>query len=162
MGSSLTLHPSVTPGMVIGLLNMVAGYGGRIDLARIAIELQEDVDDLLPVVDVAEALGFLRVENGDAILTELGKKFVKCDPSRKKLMLREALRKIEPFATAFKLAKSRGEFSAEELFKELSKVKEFREEYSDPEQIHSMLLEWLLYTESIRYNGEDKTFIKKH
>jgi len=147
--------------MVIGLLNIVASYGGRIDLARIAIELQEDVDDLLPVVDVAEALGFLRVENGDAVLTELGKKFIKCDPSRKKLMLRESLRKVEPFATAFKLAKSRGEFSAEELFEELSKIKELREEYSDPEQIHSMLLEWLLYTESIRYNGEDKTFLKK-
>ena len=110
---------------------------------------------------MTEEIFVLRVENGDAVLTELGKEFIKCDPSRKKLMLRESLRRVEPFATAFKLAKSRGEFSAEELFEELSKIKELRGEYSDPEQIHSMLLEWLLYTESIRYNGEDKTFLKK-
>jgi len=147
--------------MVIGLLNIVSGYGEKIDLARIAIELQSDVDDLLPVVDVAEALGLIKVENGDITLTSLGKRFISSSPSKKKLMLRDLLKRVEPFATAFKLTKAKREFSANELFKELNKVKELREEYSDPNQIHSMLLEWLLYTEAIRYNGEEKTFSGK-
>lgn len=161
MSSHPRLHPSVTPGRVIGLLDLIATYGGRVDVARIAMELQSDVDDLLPVVDVAEELGFLRVENGDAVLTERGREFVASSPSKKKLMLREAIAKLEPFATALKLAKSREEFSAEELVEELSKLNIPEEEYEDPEQIHSMLLEWLLYTESINYNGEDKKFSEK-
>lgn len=138
-------------------------FGGRVDLAKIAMELQTDADDLLPVVDVAEALGFLRVENGDAVLTELGKKFVMSTPSERKLMLREAIKQVEPFATALKLAQSRKEFSAEDLLAELDKVrKPEEEEYENPEELHSLLLEWLLYTESILYNGEDKKFSKKN
>ncbi|HDD40666.1 MAG: hypothetical protein DRN65_00985 [Thaumarchaeota archaeon] len=158
MSSRPRISPSVTPGMVIGLLDVVSGHGGKTDLARIAIDLQSDVDDLLPVIEVAETLGFLSVENGDVVLTELGEKLVKAMPSEKKLLLRNAILNVEPFATAFKLIKSRKEFSAEELFEELSKVKELGEEYRDPEQIHHMLLEWLLYTETVRYNGDEKKF----
>lgn len=161
MSNRPKLDPSVTPGRLIGLLDLIATYGGRVDVARIAMELQSDVDDLLPVVDVAEELGFIRVENGDAVLTEKGKKFVTSTSSMKKLMLREAILNVEPFATALKLAKSQEEFSAEELVKELEKRNIVEEEYEDPEQVHSMLLEWLLYTESINYNGEEKKFSEK-
>ncbi|MCD6341828.1 MAG: AAA-associated domain-containing protein [Thaumarchaeota archaeon] len=162
MSSRPRISPFVTPGMVVGLLDVVFGRGGKTDLARIAIDLQSDVDDLLPVIEVAETLGFLSVENGDVALTELGKKLVNAMPSQKKLLLRNAILNVEPFATAFKLIKSRKEFSAEELFEELSKVKELSEEYRNPEQIHRMLLEWLLYTETVKYNGEEKRFLVKH
>lgn len=150
--------PSVTPGMVIGLLVVLSGHGGKADLARIAIDLQSDVDDLLPVIEVAEILGFISVENGDVMLTDLGDKLVKAAPSRRKLILRKVIANVEPFATAFKLIKSRREISAEELFEELGKIRELGEEYKDPEQIHQMLLEWLLYTETVKYDGDEKKF----
>lgn len=152
------VFPSVTPGMVIGLLDIVSGHGGKADLARIAIDLQSDVDDLLPVIEVAETLGFISIKNGDVILTDLGEKMVKATPSRRKLLLRKTISNVEPFATALKLIKSRKEISAEELFEELGKVKELGEEYRDPEQIHQMLLEWLLYTETVKYDGDEKKF----
>lgn len=158
MSNRPKLDPSVTPGRLIGLLDLIATYGGRVDVARIAIELQSDVDDLLPVVDIAGELGFIRVENGDVVLTEKGKKFVTSTSSMRKLILREAILNIEPFATALKLARSREEFSAEELVKELEKMNVIEKEYEDPEQVHRMLLEWLLYTESINYDGERKKF----
>ena len=161
MSSRPRLHPSVTPARLIGLLELVDGYGGRVDLARISIELQSDADDLLPVVDVAEELGFLKVENGDAILTEKGRELVRSTPSKRKLILRKPIEGLEPFSTALRLARQRGEFSAEELVEELSKLNIPEEEYEDPEQIHSMLLEWLLYTESIGYNGEEKRFSRR-
>jgi len=76
--------------------------------------------------------------------------------------LREAIKELEPFATALRMAQSGKEFSAEELLNELDRegISE-EEEFSDPEQLHKMLLEWLLYTETIKYNGEDKKFSKK-
>lgn len=150
--------PSVTPGMVVGLLVVVSGHGGKADLARISIDLQSDVDDLLPVIEVAENLGFISVENGDVMLTELGEKLVKSTPSRRKFILGKAIANVEPFATAFKLIRSRKEISAEELFEELGDIKELIEEYKDPEQIHQILLEWLLYTETVKYDGDEKKF----
>ena len=147
--------------MVIGLLDVVSEHGGKADVARIAIDLQSDVDDLLPVVEVAEALGLLRVDNGDVSLTDLGKKFVAATPSERKLMLRESLMKVEPFYTLFKIIKSRKEFTAEELYEDLSENKDLSEEYRDPGQIHQMLLQWLLYTETVKYDGEEKKFFVK-
>ena len=147
--------------MVIGLVDVVSERGGKADVARIAIDLQSDVDDLLPIVEVAEALGLLRVENGDVALTSLGEKFVKATSSERKLMLREALMNVEPFYTIFKIIKSRREFTAEELFEDLSEDKDLVEEYRGPEQIHQMLLQWLLYTETVKYDGEEKRFYVK-
>jgi len=94
-------------------------------------------------------------------LTEFGKKFVTAMPSEKKLMLRKAIMNVEPFATLFKLIKSKKEFSAEELFEGLSRIKDLSEEYRNPEQIHQLLLEWLLYTEAVEYDGEEKKFLTK-
>jgi len=153
---------SVTPEMVMGIVDVVSDHGNKADLARIAISLQSDVDDLLPVVEVAEALGLLRVENGDVTLTDLGGRFVKARSSNKKLILRRALKNVEPFATIFKLIGSKEEFTAEELFESISEVKELGEEYRNPEEIHHMILEWLLFTELVDYDGEEKKFkVKK-
>lgn len=161
MSSNLKIPPSVTPSKLIGLLDLINSMSGRVDLARISIMLQTDVDDLLPVVDVSEAIGFIKVENGDAVLTEEGRKFVHAHPSKKKLMLREAIRNIEPFATALKLAQKSGEFTREELINELDDKKFFEEEFPDIDQFYAFILEWLLYTEAIHYKGEEKKFYKK-
>lgn len=161
MSRSLKIPPSVTPSKLIGLLDLINSLGGRVDLARISIMLQTDVDDLLPVVDVGEAIGLVRVENGDAVLTEEGKKFVQAHSSRRKLMLREAIKNIEPFATALRLAQKTGEFTKEELINELDDKKFFEEESLDIEQFYSFILEWLLYAEAIHYKGEEKKFYKK-
>ncbi|MCS7125362.1 MAG: AAA-associated domain-containing protein [Aigarchaeota archaeon] len=161
MSSHPKLDFSVTPSKLIGLLDLVNSMSGRVDIARISIMLQTDVDVLLPVIDLAEAIGFLRVVDGDAELTEVGRKFVNAPPSKKKLMLREAIKNIEPFSTALKLAQKDNEFSKEELLNELDKVNFFEEESPDIERFHSFVLEWLLYTETINYSGEDKKFFKK-
>lgn len=158
MSNRSKISSSVTPEMITGIISVIFDHGGKADIARIAINLQSDVDDLLPVIDVAEALGLVRVENGDIALTELGMEFMRARPDQKKLILRNALRHVEPFTTIFKLVEEREEFTAEELFEELSKVRGFSEEYRDPGEIHKMLLEWLLYTEFVEYDGEEKTF----
>lgn len=148
--------------MITGIINVIFDHGGRADIARIAINLQSDVDDLLPVIDVAEALGLVKVEDGDIALTELGKEFVRARSDQRKLILRDALRNVEPFATIFKLVEEKEEFTAEELFEKISEVKGLSEEYRNPDEIHRMLLEWLLYTELVEYDGEEKTFkVKK-
>lgn len=161
MSSRPKIDFSVTPSKLIGLLDLINSMGGRVDIARISIMLQTDVDVLLPVIDMGEAIGFIRIVDGDAELTEAGKNFVNAPPSKRKLILREAIKDIEPFSTALKLAQKNNEFSKEELLNELAKINYFEGESVEIDQFHSFILEWLLYTETISYSGDDRKFFKK-
>jgi NitT/TauT family transport system ATP-binding protein len=73
-----------------GLLEIVADQGGRVDLHRLADELSLEVDALLPTVDTAVLLGFLRVEEGDAIITPLGQEFASANIQTRKTIFRKA------------------------------------------------------------------------
>src|SRR5256885_2308312 len=53
---------------VAGLLEKVAAEGGRADLYRLSQELAADLGGILPVVEPAEKLGFLTVEEGDLVI----------------------------------------------------------------------------------------------
>ena len=64
--------PHARPGGVAGLLELLLDKGGRDDIYRLADDLAFEIDDLLPIVDAAQLLGFLKVEEGDASITEKG------------------------------------------------------------------------------------------
>jgi len=140
------------------LLQVVSEFGGRTDIARVATSLQSDVDDLLPVVEVAEALGLVGIQDGDIVLTQTGRKLLTSPPGRRKLILRTAISGVEPFASIFRMMESEGEVSIEEIFDKIMEDKALSEQYSDRGQLHHFLLEWLLYTEVVKYDGDEKTF----
>jgi NitT/TauT family transport system ATP-binding protein len=58
-----------------GLLEKLADEGGRADLYRLVADVSMELDDLLPIVEAGELLGFLNVQEGDLLLTELGRAF---------------------------------------------------------------------------------------
>ena len=62
--------PHARPGGIAGLLELLLDKGGRDDIYRLADDLAFEIDDLLPIVDAAQLLGFLKVEEGDASITE--------------------------------------------------------------------------------------------
>ncbi len=113
--------PHARAGGIAGLLEILADLGGREELHRIAENLKLEVDDLLPIVDAAALLGFLRVDHGDAIITELGRKFAAADIQQRKQLFREALLAHVPLfqqiASALQ-AKTDGTIPAE-LFRDL-------------------------------------------
>ena len=61
--------PHARPGGIAGLLELLLDKGGRDDIYRLADDLSFEIDDLLPIVDAAQLLGFLQVEEGDAAIT---------------------------------------------------------------------------------------------
>src|SRR6202008_940241 len=71
----IVMLPHTRPGGLAGLLEILADQGGRVDLHRLADELSLEVDDLLPTVDTAALLGFLRVEEGNVTITPEGQAF---------------------------------------------------------------------------------------
>ena len=76
-----------------GLMEKVREEGGRVDLHRLAGELHLELDDLLPVVEGSELLGFAHVDAGDMVLTLLGQAFADASiTARKEIIAGRILR----------------------------------------------------------------------
>ncbi len=82
--------PHARPGSMAGLVELLDDRGGKEDLYRIAEQLLMQVDDLLPIVEAATLLAFVKAEHGDIELTPSGKSFAEADISRRKGLFREA------------------------------------------------------------------------
>ena len=82
--------PHARPGGVAGLLELLLDKGGRDDIYHLADDLAFEIDDLLPIVDAAQLLGFLKVEEGDAAITPTGTEFANSEILRQKELFRAA------------------------------------------------------------------------
>jgi len=82
--------PHARPGGIAGLLEMLLDKGGRDDIYRLADDLSFEIDDLLPIVDAAQLLGFLTIEEGDAAITPSGEEFANSEILRQKELFRNA------------------------------------------------------------------------
>jgi len=82
--------PNARPGSMAGLLELLVDKGGRDDIYRLADDLAFEIDDLFPIVDAAQLLGFLNVEEGDAVITPAGEEFANSEILRQKDLFREA------------------------------------------------------------------------
>ena len=82
--------PHARPGGMAGLLELLLDKGGRDDIYRLADDLAFEIDDLLPIVDAAQLLGFLNIEEGDAAITQSGAEFANSEILRQKELFRDA------------------------------------------------------------------------
>jgi NitT/TauT family transport system ATP-binding protein len=82
--------PHARPGGMAGLLELLLDKGGKDDIYRLADDLAFEIDDLLPIVDAAQLLGFLTIEEGDAAITASGTEFANSEILRQKELFREA------------------------------------------------------------------------
>ena len=83
--------PHARPGGIGGLLELVQDRGGQEDLYHVAEELRMEVDDLLPIVEGAALLGFIKLEKGDLEITAAGQQFAESDIATRKNIFRDAV-----------------------------------------------------------------------
>src|SRR5207245_1518609 len=81
--------PHARAGGISGLLELVVDRGGKEDMPRLAERLNLGVDDLFPIIDAAVILGFAHVEQGDILVTPVGREFAKTDILRSKEIFRQ-------------------------------------------------------------------------
>jgi NitT/TauT family transport system ATP-binding protein len=85
--------PAAYINRMAGLLEKINAEGGQHDLYRMSEELVLELDDLLPIVETAEMLGFATVDQGDIRLTPLGQTFADASIlTRKEILASRALR----------------------------------------------------------------------
>ncbi len=76
-----------------GLLEKISSGGGHYDLYRMTEELVLELDDVLPIIETAEMLGFATVDQGDIHLTPLGQSFSEASIlTRKEILAGRVLR----------------------------------------------------------------------
>jgi NitT/TauT family transport system ATP-binding protein len=111
------------PGGIAGLLELIDEKpGGREDIYRLAEDLSFEIDDLLPIVDAAHQLGFLKIEEGDAQITPEGHEFANADILRQKELFRQTV------------------LTSSMLIRQITRTLESKRDHSAPEELfHDML-----------------------
>ncbi len=146
--------PHARPGGIAGFMELLVDRGGRDDLYKLADELAMNVDDLLPIVEAAQMLGFVVLREGDVEITKEGRAFGEADIQSQKHMFREAalhniaiLRLIENTLHA-----KRDHAIGEEFFRDI-----LDEHFSEDEveRQFSTVLNWGRYAEIFDYDSEN-------
>ncbi|MCX7832482.1 MAG: AAA-associated domain-containing protein [Actinobacteria bacterium] len=145
--------PKATIGEIIGLLEFLNDFKSqKEDLFELAKMLNMDIDEFSPIVDAAEILGFVRIEDGDIILTEIGKKFIDADINERKLIFKERLKKVKIFKDLLKFLHTN-----KDLMADREKVTELFEEeltHEDAEKLLNVIIDWGRFAELLGYNAD--------
>jgi NitT/TauT family transport system ATP-binding protein len=95
-------EPGMTRALPLASVSALAGLlehldeeaANREDLYRLAEDLRMEIDDLLPVVEAGELLAFLRIEQGDAVLSPLGETFAEASILARKEIFASRSRRV--------------------------------------------------------------------
>jgi NitT/TauT family transport system ATP-binding protein len=83
--------PNARIGSIVGLLETLNEHGTKIDLYKLSQSLHFNHTELIPITEAAELLGFVRVENGDIELADLGRKVIDGDENAKKAIFHQKI-----------------------------------------------------------------------
>ncbi|MGQ3891695.1 ABC transporter ATP-binding protein [Legionella sp. CNM-4043-24] len=143
--------PDVEPSELSGLIETMTSFSERIDLPELADELMMNIDDLFPLLETLEILGFAKVSDGDIQLNPLGRQFAEADlQARKKIFAGLLLEKI-PLARYIRrvLDEKIGHRVSEERF--LSKLEDYLSE-KEAERVLKTMIDWGRYAEIFAYD----------
>jgi NitT/TauT family transport system ATP-binding protein len=150
--------PHARPGGIAGLLEILMDHDGRDDIFRLADELAFEADDLLPIVDAARLLGFLKVEEGDAVITPEGKQFAESEILKQKELFREAaLSHILLVRQIHRAVTNKSDHSVpEEFFHDM-----LDEQFPEDETVKQLdtAINWGRYAELFEFDANRRRFI---
>jgi NitT/TauT family transport system ATP-binding protein len=89
--------PVIREGSLSGFVEYVFDLEEKMDIYKVAADLQMNVDQIQPLIETGELLGFLDAKEGDIYTTEIGKKYAEADLLNKKEIYREMILQKIPF-----------------------------------------------------------------
>jgi NitT/TauT family transport system ATP-binding protein len=143
--------PDVEPSELSGLIETMKSFEERIDLPELADELMMNIDDLFPILETLEILGFAKVSAGDIQLSELGKQFSEADLQERKQLFAQRLLEKVPLARYIRriLDEKVGHRVSEERF--LSKLEDYLSE-KEADRVLRTMIDWGRYAEIFAYD----------
>lgn len=143
--------PQVEPSELSGLIETMKSFEGRIDLPELSDELMMNIDDLFPILETLEILGFAQVTEGVIHLTELGQQFSEADLQTRKQLFAQRLLDTVPLAHYIRkvLDEKIGHRVSEERF--LTKLEDFLSD-KEAERVLKTMIDWGRYAEIFAYD----------
>ncbi|MEO6984305.1 MAG: AAA-associated domain-containing protein, partial [Paralcaligenes sp.] len=135
----------------------LAPYNGKADLPEIARTLHLEVDDLFPVSEMLQNLGFADMREGDILLTQAGKLFADGDTQERKLMFADHLVRSVPMAARIRqvLNERPGHRAPRVRFEQ--ELEDFLSD-SAAEETLDAVINWGRYAEIFSYDDQAETF----
>lgn len=143
--------PDVEPSELSGLIETLTSFEERVDLPELADELMMNIDDLFPILETLEILGFAKVSAGDIQLSELGRQFYEADLQERKQLFAQRLLEKVPLARYIRkvLDEKAGHRVSEERF--LSKLEDYLSD-KEAERVLRTMIDWGRYAEIFAYD----------
>ncbi len=149
------MHPiaKVSVGQILGLVEAVDEVGGSADAATISQEVEMDIDRLGPIIDAAEFLGFIKVEEGDLTITDLSRRVLHANVRERKKIIRDIIDDVPIFKQVMEMAKvARRPLSRDEILGTITA----RVGTHNATDLFNALVYWGRYTELVSYDSESE------
>ncbi len=141
----------VSVGQILGLVEAVDEVGGVADAATLSREVEMDVDRLGPILNAAEFLGLVTVEDGDIRITDLSRQLLTANVRERKKIVREIIDDLPAFRFVTEMARSAGApLGRQEIVEALAG----RVGTHQAEDVFNALVYWGRYAELVRYDSE--------
>ncbi len=148
------IFPKATISEIIGLLEVVNDSGGIEDAARLAADFDLELDEILPSIDGAELLGFVKVTDGNIELTADAQKLLDTGIRERKKIIRDKVGGVEIIKELKnKLIESSGhKMKKEDTLKYLQN----RIATTDIESYFRIIINWTRHAGLIGYNSDSE------
>ena len=154
-----TWLPQVSTNLMAGLIETLAvePYNGKADMPEIARSLHLEVDDLFPVAEMLQHLGFADVQEGDILLTQVGKVFADMSTQERKMKFAEHLVRTVPLAARIQkmLNERPGRRAPRVRFEQ--ELEDFLSDNAAEETLDAVI-NWGRYAEIFEYDEEAQQF----
>ena len=150
-----TAYPKCSPTELSGLLVLLNDHKGAEDIARLADDLDLEIDEIFPALEFAEVLQLLRVSEGRATLTELGHKVLAGSIRERKTVLREQLKRTTLYKALLRALESSPEHQLSD--EEVNRLIAFTTAPAD-EYVQN-IINWGRYTELFRYDANQRLLL---
>ncbi len=148
-----TTYPKSSPTEMLGLLVLLNDHKGSEDVALLADDLDLEIDEIFPSLEYAQLLQFLKVADGRATFTELGRKLVGASIRERKSIVREQLKKTPLFRTIVRaLEASPTRTLSDEEFGHIISFTTARADGAEQN-----IVNWGRYADLFRYDADART-----
>jgi len=150
-----TTFPKCNPTELMGLLVLLNTHKGSEDVALLADDLDLEIDEILPALEFASVLQLVKVADGRATFTDVGKKLVSGSIRDRKAVIREQLRKTTLFRTLLRALESAPDHSLSD--EELGQIISFTTAPAD-EAVQN-IVNWGRYADLFRYDSDEQRLV---
>lgn len=147
--------PLVSTNLMAGLLEMLVSdpYNGKADLPEVGGRLHLEVDDLFPLAESLQLLGFAEVAQGDIHLTVAGRLYAESDVEPRKQIFAEHLLHNVPLAAHIRRVLDERPGHRAPLVRFISELEDILSDDAADETLRTVI-SWARYAELFSYDDD--------